>query len=218
MGISGMCWPILRASEPTPCPRSEVWSSHVHADSPTVESASLHFGSSRRGRHSAYRFPLDGPSHRKRASARRSIARCSTPCCSYNTGMLEQLRSRARSLKTETHAVYLAAVDRRTPWHARALLLLIVAYALSPIDLIPDFIPVLGYLDDLILIPAGIAFALRLIPAEIMLQARATASRAHANPRIGIAGAVIVALIWAAVIVAILATAWRWIRTRSVPA
>ena len=69
--------------------------------------------------------------------------------------MLDKLKARARALKKEVYAVYLAARDPRTPWYAKGLILLIVAYALSPIDLIPDFIPVLGYLDDLILIPVG---------------------------------------------------------------
>ena len=73
--------------------------------------------------------------------------------------MLASLKARARALKTETYALYLAARDPRTPWYAKGLVLLIVAYALSPIDLIPDFVPVLGYLDDLIIVPGGIALA-----------------------------------------------------------
>ena len=88
-----------------------------------------------------------------------------------------RLRDWARRLKGETLALYLAARDRRTPWYARLLVAGIVAYALSPIDLIPDFIPVLGYLDDVLLIPLGIAIALRLIPAEVMAEARERACR-----------------------------------------
>ena len=70
----------------------------------------------------------------------------------------------ARSIKRDTHAVYLAARDPRTPWYAKALALLIAAYALSPIDLIPDFIPVLGYLDELILLPLGLMLVVRMVP------------------------------------------------------
>lgn len=123
---------------------------------------------------------------------------------SYNRGVLQHLRSRAASLKTEAYAVYLAARDPRTPWAAKALVLLVVAYALSPIDLIPDFVPILGYLDDLIIVPAGIALAMKLIPAEVMTQARETA-RAHSpNRRLRIAGAVIVVLVWIVAIIGIL--------------
>src|SRR5262245_4322046 len=89
-----------------------------------------------------------------------------------------KLREWARRLKTETFALYLAARDPRTPWYARLLVAGIAASALSPIDLIPDFIPVLGYLDEFVLIPLGIALALRLVPAEVMVDARA---RAHAE-------------------------------------
>ncbi len=114
----------------------------------------------------------------------------------YNANMLDRLKSRARSLKIETYAVYLAARDPRTPWLARAMVILVVAYALSPIDLIPDFVPVLGYLDDLVLIPAGIALALRLIPSEVMADARRNASVQTLEKRLGIIGAGIIVLIW----------------------
>jgi uncharacterized membrane protein YkvA (DUF1232 family) len=87
-----------------------------------------------------------------------------------------RLKQQARALKAETLALYLAARDPRTPWYAKVLVGGIVAYALSPIDLIPDFIPVLGYLDELILLPLGIAMAIRLMPANIMAECR---SRAH---------------------------------------
>lgn len=110
--------------------------------------------------------------------------------------MLEQLKSRARLLKTETYAIYLAARDPRTPWYAKGLLLLVAAYSLSPIDLIPDFVPVLGYLDDLIIVPAGIALALRLIPAEVMVEARQAARTAAPHRALRRFGAVIIILIW----------------------
>lgn len=84
-------------------------------------------------------------------------------------------RQRAAQLKAETYALYLAYRDPRVPWYARALAAVIVGYAFSPIDLIPDFIPVLGYLDDLVLIPLGVALLLRLIPAEVMAECRARA-------------------------------------------
>lgn len=90
--------------------------------------------------------------------------------------------------------VWLAARDPRTPWYAKALALLVAAYALSPIDLIPDFIPVLGYLDDLVLVPLGIMLAVRLIPPKVMREHRATAARAAQRPVSRVAAAVFVAL------------------------
>jgi CubicO group peptidase (beta-lactamase class C family)/uncharacterized membrane protein YkvA (DUF1232 family) len=119
---------------------------------------------------------------------------------------MRRLRDRARRLKAEAHALYLAARDRRTPWYARLLVAGIVAYALSPIDLIPDFVPVLGYLDDIILIPLGLALALRLVPAEVMAEARerARAGLGGERPRSRIAAAIVVA-IW---LVAAAALAW----------
>ncbi len=110
--------------------------------------------------------------------------------------MLDRLKSRAHALKVETYALYLAARDPRTPWLARGLVILVVAYALSPIDLIPDFVPILGYLDDLILVPAGIALALKLIPREVMEQARRQAATAAMDRRLGRLGTVIIVLIW----------------------
>jgi uncharacterized membrane protein YkvA (DUF1232 family) len=90
---------------------------------------------------------------------------------------LEVWRQRARRLKRETYALYLAARDPRVPWHTKILALAIVGYALSPIDLIPDFIPVIGYLDDLILVPLGIALVLRLTPSEALAESRARAQQ-----------------------------------------
>ncbi len=110
--------------------------------------------------------------------------------------MLDRLKSEARRLKTETYALYLAARDPRTPWYAKALVLLIVAYAMSPIDLIPDFIPVLGYLDDLLIVPAGIAIALTMIPAEAMADARARAASNAPGTRIGLLGTILIILFW----------------------
>ena len=92
------------------------------------------------------------------------------------------LRAWAKALKRDAHAVWLAARDPRTPWCARALAIAVAAYALSPIDLIPDFIPVLGYLDDLILVPVGLWLVLKLIPAEVLADHRAAAEAAAARP------------------------------------
>jgi uncharacterized membrane protein YkvA (DUF1232 family) len=93
-------------------------------------------------------------------------------------------RARARELKIQVHALLLACRDPRTPWYAKALAALVVAYAVNPIDLIPDFIPVLGQLDDLVLVPLGIALAVRLIPREVLADCRARARRADSEARV----------------------------------
>jgi uncharacterized membrane protein YkvA (DUF1232 family) len=112
---------------------------------------------------------------------------------------VEKLKQRALLLKAETYGLYLAARDPRVPWYAKLLVAGIVAYALSPIDLIPDFIPVLGYLDDLVLIPFGILLALKLIPPQIMAECRARAQTAmqSGKPASRVAAAVII-IIWLA--------------------
>ncbi len=106
-------------------------------------------------------------------------------------------RQSARRLKQETLALYLACKDPRTPWYAKALAAVVVGYAFSPLDLIPDSIPVLGYLDDLILVPLGIAITLKLIPPAVMIESRQQAESRMADdrPRNWVAAAVIV-LIW----------------------
>ena len=104
-------------------------------------------------------------------------------------------------------AVWLASRDRRTPWYAKTLALAIAAYALSPIDLIPDFIPVLGYLDDLIIVPLGILLVIKLIPAELMAEFRAEAVRREGAPSSMIAALVIVT-IW--ISAAALLLWWLW--------
>lgn len=96
--------------------------------------------------------------------------------------LLESLRRRARALKVETLALYHVARDPRVPWYARLFVGVVVAYALSPIDLIPDFVPVLGYLDDLILIPLGIALALRMVPSPVLDECRARARLDASRP------------------------------------
>lgn len=109
--------------------------------------------------------------------------------------MFDQLSSWARALKRDALALYLAARDQRTPWYAKAFAAAIVAYAFSPIDLIPDFIPVLGYLDDAIILPLGIWVAIRMIPDEVMDEHRARAAELAERP-VNRAAAVVIVLIW----------------------
>jgi len=125
--------------------------------------------------------------------------------------MLEKLKSRARALKTEAHAVYFAARDPRTPWYVRALVFFVVAHTFSPIDLIPDFIPILGYLDDLIITPGGIWLAVRLIPPEVLEEARATAAGPAWSERsrrlersVGIVGAVLILCVWIVILIGVI--------------
>src|SRR5215208_8179808 len=112
--------------------------------------------------------------------------------------MLEKLKVRARALKTEAYAIYLAARDPRTPWYAKALIFFVVAHTFSPIDLIPDFIPVLGYLDDLIITPGGLWLAVRMSPPEVLAEARATAATRGVDKTVGKVGAVIIVWLWIA--------------------
>src|SRR5665647_2641654 len=107
--------------------------------------------------------------------------------------MWNRLKDWARRMKRDTLALYLARRDPRVPWHAKAMAMVTAAYALSPIDLIPDFIPVLGYLDDLIILPLFIYLTIRLIPQEIMVDLRAQADQrlSERRPRT-MAGAVVI--------------------------
>lgn len=93
----------------------------------------------------------------------------------------ESWKHRARQLKTETYALTLAYRDPRTPWYARLFAALVVGYAFSPIDLIPDFIPVLGYLDDLVIVPLGVLLAVKMIPPAVLAESREQAQRALAE-------------------------------------
>jgi uncharacterized membrane protein YkvA (DUF1232 family) len=110
---------------------------------------------------------------------------------------LARLKEWAGRLRRDILALYLAARDPRVPWYAKALAALTAAYALSPIDLIPDFIPVLGHLDDLIIVPAAILLAVRLVPGEVMAELREEAGRrlADQKPR-SMVGAAVVLLLW----------------------
>jgi uncharacterized membrane protein YkvA (DUF1232 family) len=116
--------------------------------------------------------------------------------------MLDRLRAHARALKNEAFAVYLAAKDPRTPWYAKALIFFVLAHTFSPIDLIPDFIPVLGYLDDLIITPGGLWLAVRMIPAEVLAEARVTAAAQGVDRSVGKVGAVLIVTLWIVVLAA----------------
>jgi uncharacterized membrane protein YkvA (DUF1232 family) len=96
------------------------------------------------------------------------------------SGFLSFWRQKAADLQLQTYALYFAYRDPRVPWYAKGFIALVVAYAFSPIDLIPDFIPVLGYLDDLVIVPLGVYFAVKMIPAPVMEECRAKA-KAHLN-------------------------------------
>jgi uncharacterized membrane protein YkvA (DUF1232 family) len=111
-------------------------------------------------------------------------------------GAVDRWKLRARSVKRETFALYLAARDARVPWYAKLLGICVVGYAFSPIDLIPDYIPILGYVDDLLLVPFGIALVVKMIPPEVMTECREKAEDAMARgkPTNWVAAGVIVAV------------------------
>ena len=114
--------------------------------------------------------------------------------------MIDQWRQRARHLKRETYALYLAAHDPRVPWYAKALAAGIVGYAFSPIDLIPDFIPVLGYLDELVILPLGVMAVRAMIPDGVLAECRERASQLEGRPRNWVA-AVVIVTVWIALAV-----------------
>ena len=129
---------------------------------------------------------------------------------SNKSNLLSKLKDRATVLKRDVFALWFAYRDARTPWYAKGFAALVVAYAFSPIDLIPDFIPVLGYLDDLILVPAGIALALKMIPIGVMSDARAKAEQhlKDKKPTNWVVAGVII-LIWIAILVWVGLTIWK---------
>lgn len=111
--------------------------------------------------------------------------------------VLARLRRWATALKQNLHALYLACQHPETPWYARLMALIVVGYAFSPIDLIPDFVPLLGYLDDLILLPLGIYLAVRLIPASVWTESRARArAEAGAEHPVSWVAALVIILLW----------------------
>ena len=111
--------------------------------------------------------------------------------------MIARVNDWARRIKRDVHALYLASRDPRVPWYAKVLAVAVAGYALSPIDLIPDFIPVLGYLDDIIIVPLGIMLVVRLIPPEIMTEHRELAAAAQERP-ISRVAAVLIVVVWLA--------------------
>jgi uncharacterized membrane protein YkvA (DUF1232 family) len=118
--------------------------------------------------------------------------------------MLQRAKQRARTIKRDAIAVWIAARDPRVPWYAKLVAAAVAAYAFSPIDLIPDFVPVLGYLDDIVIVPAGILLTVRLIPPGLMKEFRAEAKRRIERPTSRIGAAAIV-LLWLATLAL---TAW----------
>lgn len=116
---------------------------------------------------------------------------------------LETARQWARGIKRDVIAIWLASRDPRTPWAARLLAICVAAYALSPVDLIPDFVPILGYLDDLLIVPLGISAVLRLMPPALMSEYRATAATIADRP-VSRAGLVAIICLWLVFAVALL--------------
>lgn len=111
--------------------------------------------------------------------------------------VIANLRKRAAALKADSYALWLVARHPRTPWFAKLLAGVVVAYAFSPIDLIPDFIPVLGYLDDVILVPLGIALAVRLVPDDVVAECRAQAARdIDGEQPVSVVAGVIIVAVW----------------------
>lgn len=127
--------------------------------------------------------------------------------------MIQRIKTWARKLKRKIFLLYFAYQDRRTPWYAKIFAVCIVAYAFSPIDLIPDFIPVLGYLDDVILIPLGIAFVLKMIPASVIREHEAAAEERmkRGKPKNLVAGSLIL-FVWIAAIIWICLMVYRYAR------
>ena len=119
---------------------------------------------------------------------------------------LEEWKRWAGQLKSETYALYLAYRDPRVPWYAKLFAALVVGYAFSPIDLIPDPIPVLGYLDDLILVPLGVALAVRMIPEDVLSESRQRAREMvkRGERPVSRAAAAVIVVLWLAL--AVLAT------------
>lgn len=110
--------------------------------------------------------------------------------------MLQQLKGRVGAWKREAFAVYVAGRDPRTPWYVKILIFFVIAHTFSPIDLIPDFIPVLGYLDDLIITPGGLWLAVRLIPPDVMREARTVAATIDIDRGTRRTGTVLIVLTW----------------------
>jgi uncharacterized membrane protein YkvA (DUF1232 family) len=122
---------------------------------------------------------------------------------------MNKLKQWAQLIQRDAHALYLAARDPRVPWYAKLVAVAVAAYALSPIDLIPDFIPVLGYLDDLIIVPLGVALVVWMIPKPIMAEHRASADAVQQRP-VSRAAAAVIAAIWVASIAVVCWASYRY--------
>jgi uncharacterized membrane protein YkvA (DUF1232 family) len=148
-------------------------------------------------------------------SARRLGRRSSRLCLGVQakplpTFRIDQWKARVATLKADTYALYLAYRDPRVPWPAKLVAALVVAYALSPIDLIPDFIPIVGYLDDLVLVPLGLALAIRLIPPTVLAEHRARAAELLSQSRpTSWVGAAIVLAVWVATFAWLASIVWH---------
>jgi uncharacterized membrane protein YkvA (DUF1232 family) len=124
--------------------------------------------------------------------------------------MIRQARQWARVVKRDVHALYLASRDPRVPWYAKALGCCVAGYALSPIDLIPDFVPVLGYLDDVVIVPLGVLAVVRLIPPGVMAEHRVQAAAMQERP-VSRTAALVIATLWAACMVPAGWLFYRWL-------
>ena len=125
----------------------------------------------------------------------------------------QRLKAKAHEIKKETYTLALAYRHPETPWYAKVFAAVVVAYAFSPIDLVPDFIPILGYLDDILLVPLGIKLALKMIPEEVLADARKRAELEFKDgkPKNWVVGTIIV-LIWLVILTWVVLKAVRWIR------
>ncbi len=129
------------------------------------------------------------------------------------SGFLERWKQASRRLKTEVYTLYLAYKDPRTPWYAKVFTAMVVGYAFSPIDLIPDFIPVIGYLDDLLIIPLGALLALKMIPREVIEESRAKAKEVVEKGKpVNKVAALVIVLIWIGLVIIVGVVGYRVIR------
>ena len=119
-----------------------------------------------------------------------------------------RLSEKIKKLRAEIVVLYYSLRDRRTPWYAKALIAVIVAYALSPIDLIPDFIPILGYLDDLIIIPAGIYLTIKLVPAEVIEEYRSIVQPESVDSSTKWIASAVIVIIWILILYLIIRAIW----------
>jgi uncharacterized membrane protein YkvA (DUF1232 family) len=128
-----------------------------------------------------------------------------------STVWMKHWKTRVQVLKTEIKALLLASRDPQVPWQAKVVVALVVAYAASPIDLIPDFIPVLGYLDDLVILPLGILLALKMIPEDVMKRCRCAANAVRTDESdSGIGGTILVLTLWGLALIGAVIIARRW--------